>query len=306
MVEQPLPHRGDGVEALGPVAHHRAADLLGGGGLDVGDAVAGVPLLERDRPRGHVEHREHAHGHAPGLELGAGVRAQHVGPVGEHDALGHAGRAAGEEHDVRVGLPQVGSGCGGGVGRRRARPGSAARRAAIGRPLVDRVEHRPPHAGRQVEPGQGVGPPGVGQHDRRVGDVEHRRRLGRREQRAHRAEHRPDRRAPDEHRHHLERGRRPHRHPVAGAHPEGVEPGGHVRAERPQLGERQRAVAQRRGHAVRDGHRRLLEDVPDQQLHRSASRRFLVLACVPYSWSPNAGPNGEVSDPRPGTTPGRW
>ena len=32
--------------------------------------------------------------------------AQHAGPMGEHDALGATGRAAREEHDVRVGLPQ--------------------------------------------------------------------------------------------------------------------------------------------------------------------------------------------------------
>ena len=162
VVEQALPHGRDGVQPLGAVTHDGRTDLLGGGRLHVDDAVTGVPLLEGDGPRRHVEHRKHAHGPSAWLELRTGVGAQHAGPVGEHHTLGPAGRAAGEEHDVGVGLPQgrigwrgqIGAGEIGerrqGGGRQRRRRSRRPDRARLGRRRrVARPPHRSPHGRRR-------------------------------------------------------------------------------------------------------------------------------------------------------------
>ena len=102
--EDAVPHRRDAVEAVAAPARDRLEQRLGARLRDQRDLAARLPGREREREARHVEEREHAD-RALGLVAEDALEAAQVaGAVREHDGLGPARAAAGEEHHVRVGL----------------------------------------------------------------------------------------------------------------------------------------------------------------------------------------------------------
>ena len=228
------------------------ADLLAVG-LGQHERVARLPLLECHRPRAHVEERVHAHQRAARLELGAGVRAQQVDPVGEDDALGTAGAAAREEHDMGVGLGEafdadrarILRGCEVGQAVTGARSGRAAGQTG------DPCRWNPQTGG---ELGARLGAVVVGrlvESEIGVGGTEGGARLGDRGERGHR----------------VETGCAPRRHPVTGPDAEAQQGTRRLVRARLQLGVAQRRIAVHRCGAVWHGTCRVGEDVADEQVH---------------------------------------
>ncbi len=103
-IEQAAPDGGDRVQTSGAVALHRGRDLGGRRCGDEDDRVAGLPLLERDRPCPHVKERVGTDHRSTRFEEGRRNASEDVDPVRENCPFRSAGRAAGEEHDVRIAL----------------------------------------------------------------------------------------------------------------------------------------------------------------------------------------------------------
>ena len=221
-------------------------------GRDEHDRGAGLPLLQGDRPTGHVEEREGTHHRTARVEDAAWMGAQVVEAVGEHHTLGRPGTAAGEEDDVRVVFGEIPRGdvavvrtC-----RRRQqqlqgherRPDLGGDSASLGPALVD--DQQSGAGGRRrvdcfLDRESGI----------------HRREDG--AQLGQRREQRDD----------VEVGSRPDGHAVARPDPVGLQRPGQAVGQAVDLAEGDRPRPELGCHAIGNGAPRVPEHIADQQLH---------------------------------------
>ena len=198
-LEDPGPHSGNRVETAGAAGGNGGEECAGVGCGDERDFASRLPAAQGDRPRRHVEHREHAHGRAGRRRHPTGEAAEEAGPVGEDDTLGPARAAAGEEHDVGVDLVEL---------RLDDIAVARARRALEQLANGDyRDAERPGRLDARV----------IGHEQRGPGQLHYRRHLGRTEPCVHRRERGAKLGQTGEQRHGVERRVAPPRNAVAGA-----------------------------------------------------------------------------------------